>query len=66
MSSLPGWEVILFPVSLYFPGNDAPSVPFRLETVPLRQTEVFAWTALVILGCTEMFVGGISQRCAAL
>lgn len=40
-----------------------PSVPFQLETVHLHQTEVFVWTALVSLSCTEMFVGGMSQRC---
>lgn len=27
MNSLPGWEVILFPASSYFPGNDAPIRP---------------------------------------
>ena len=34
VSSLPGWEVILFPAPPYFPGNDAPSVPFPLEPAP--------------------------------
>lgn len=60
------WEVILFPASPCFPGNDAPSVPFQLETVHLYQTEGCVWTSLVGLGCPEMFVGGTSQGCTAL